>query len=248
MKNLLSIILLLSFSLASFSQKKKNEILQFYDAAGKTTKEKDAKYITRILVMNDTCWQFHRYKIMAPMISLNEYRDKEGKILHGRSSCMRPDGTLDSSGQFVNGKPNGTWLYFTSSGNIGMKKEYSMGELVSTWNAIDNNSGKKDSINNEPDVQAQFPGSAKGWSMYLISNLRYPVYARERRIQGAVILYFQVDTDGRVQEEMLLKSAELTLDNEGLRLLKESPSWLPATKNGQKVKSYVQQPVTFRLE
>src|SRR5687767_6204333 len=118
MKNLLSIIILLSIATISFSQKKKKETFQFYDAAGKSVAEKDGKFFTRILYVNDTCWQFQNYAVAGPLVSCEEYKDREGKTHHGRSAFMRPDGTLDSTGNFTNGKPDGNWLYFDNSGTL----------------------------------------------------------------------------------------------------------------------------------
>ncbi|MBC7829268.1 MAG: TonB family protein [Chitinophagaceae bacterium] len=241
MKNSLCLILLLSLSVVLFSQKSKKQVFQFWDSAGKVVREKDARYLTRIRYVNDTCWQFQHYEMMSPMISSGEYKDKDGTVRHGRSSFMRIDGTLDSTGHFVNNKPDGTWLYFSNNGRLATKKEYSMGDLLSTWNASD-----KIDHSNKPDVEAQFPGSNMEWQRYLIRNLRYPEYAMGRQIQGNVEMYFQIDAEGNVQDEILIQSVEFTLDNEALRLLRESRKWIPANKNGQKIASYKQQGIAFK--
>ena len=176
------------------------------------------------------------------MFTSIQYKEKGGQTRHGRASFMRPDGTLDSTGHFVNGLQHGIWLYFNGNGILTTKKEYSLGVLSSTWNAQD----KKDSTN--PDKEAEFPDAVVGWQKHLIKNLRYPIYAQEHELQGTVIVYFQVDTEGNLHDMILLKSASLPLDDEAIRMLRISPKWIPATKNGQVVKSYKQQPVMFRLE
>ena len=58
---------------------------------------------------------------------------------------------------------------------------------------------------------------------------------------------FTIGTDGRIHDEFLTKSVEFTLDDEALRLIKQSPKWIPATQNGRKVRSFKRQPVQFKL-
>jgi protein TonB len=161
---------------------------------------------------------------------------------------MRPDGTLDSTGHFMNGKPDGTWYYCNDNGAVIMHKEYSLGKLLSTWDAQGHSVDLKNPSSDRPDVEAEFPGAAPLWQRYLIKNLRYPLYAQKNKITGQVVTGFVVDTAGRIRNEILIRSVEFTLDAEALRLIRESSIWIPATKNGQKVNSYKEQPIRFMLE
>ena len=221
-------------------------LFQFWDVNGQAvTAEKNARFFTTIQKLNDTCWQMQNYEMMGPMISSEQYKDKAGTILHGRSAFMRTDGTLDSMGFFVNGRPNGIWMYFNNDGVLWGKKEYFNGEVISTWTPGQAGTDQKNTIHDEPDTQAEFVGGSKAWLRYLLANLRYPEYAKSRNINGHVKLLFVIDENGRVTDDIVLKSAEFTLDNEARRLLRASPKWTPATKNGQKVKSYQKTGIGF---
>ena len=239
MKKLFAIIYLILIAIAATSQKSKKVSFQFWDSAGKEVKkEKDALFFSMRQQINDTCWQIENYAMMGPLVSSEQFRDKEAKMPHGRSAFMRADGSLDSTGTFANGKPHGIWLYFNTSGQLVEEKQYAMGDLMS---AVSTEGSRSNS-----DVEARFEGGANGWLRYLMQNLRYPQYALNNKIQGDVKVGFIVDEKGRVRSEMILKSVEFSLDYEALRLIKESPKWVPAIRNGANVTSYVQQGILFR--
>ena len=248
MKKVFSTTLLLFVWIFSFGQNQKM-VFRFWNAKGKaTTEETKARFFTTTQKLNDTCWQIDSYKMMGPMISSRQYKDKDGKISHGRSAFMREDGTLDSIGSFINGKRDGTWMYFNNDAVLHMTKEYSMDELLSTWNVGEAGTEQQNPFTDQPDTPAEFAGGKDGWTRFLIRNLRYPQYAMGNNIVGSVKVLFMVDEKGRITDDIILKSAEFTLDNEARRLLHESHEWIPATKNGQKVKSYIQTGVKFKID
>jgi len=56
-----------------------------------------------------------------------------------------------------------------------------------------------------------------------------------------------VDKDGSVINAEVIQSVHPLIDDEALRLIKNSPRWRPAIQDGKKVKSYKKQPVVFQL-
>ncbi|HET9279334.1 MAG TPA: energy transducer TonB [Flavitalea sp.] len=248
MNKVFSTTLLLFVWIFSFGQRNQKMVFRFWNAKGKaTTEEAKARFFTTTQKLNDTCWQIDNYKMMGPMICSKQFKDKDGKVSHGRAAYMREDGTLDSIGSFANGVRNGMWIYFNNNGVVHMTKEYSMDELLFTWNAGEAGTEQKNPLSDQPDTPAEFPGGKHGWTRYLIRNLRYPQYAMGNNIVGSVKVLFMVDEKGRVTDDIILKSAEFTLDNEARRLLHESHEWIPATKNGRNVKSYQQTGVEFKI-
>lgn len=240
MKNLLSLCIIISLSSICFSQKTNKAVFLFWDSTGKSAvPEKDASFFTVAQKINDTCWQRQNYIMRGPLVSSEQFKSKDEKIRHGQTAIMRPDGTLDSTGTFTNGKPDGRWVYYKENGNEMMEKQYVMGELVSSKNI-------EGTSQSGFDTEASFQGGATGWQRYLIQNIRYPEYALNNKIQGEVKVGFFVDEKGRVRNEMVLKSVEFTLDYEALRLLRESPKWVPATSDEKKVTCYKQQGISFR--
>lgn len=105
----------------------------------------------------------------------------------------------------------------------------------------------KDSVLINPAIPADFAGGQKAWGSYLIHNLRYPPDAMNSQMEGIVTVHFIVEKNGRLSKVFATGAAELLLD-EGVRLIKESPRWVPAMQDGQKVRSYKDQTITFKLE
>lgn len=235
-------VMLLLSSPGAFSQSQQTEVIQYKNAKGQIVPARKAKSLTRVRVVSDTCWQFDLYGLKSPLLTSIEYKEVEGRTRHGRAAFMRQDGTLDSTGNFVNNVQHGTWLYFNNKGVLTTKKEYSMGALVFITSIGDKKAGFKF------DKEAEFPGGATGWLKHLTENLVYPTYAMENSLKGTVTAFFLVDAEGNIRDPIILKSVGFSLDDETIRMFRLSPKWIPASRDGQPVQSYKAQPITFSLE
>ena len=241
-------LVLLSLSHILFAQKSGSDIFYLWDSSwNNVPKVENAHFFTRVRFVNDTCWQHHNYKIGGPMLTLEEYKDREAKIPHGRFSYMDSLGRLDSTGYVVEGKVQGTWYFFSDTASVIWMKKYSYGKLLSVWNASDSGKREEGIFGVHSTIESDLPGPAGSWSKYVTRNIRYPPAAKAKGIQGTVLVSFTIDPDGRIQDEFLSKSVEFTLDDEAIRLLKQSPKWTPAVQNGKTVKSFKRQPVLFKL-
>ena len=60
------------------------------------------------------------------------------------------------------------------------------------------------------------------------------------------ILYI-VNSDGSISDVSALTNHGYGMEAEAIRLIKNSPKWIPAMQNGKKVNAYRKQPVTFQL-
>lgn len=82
---------------------------------------------------------------------------------------------------------------------------------------------------------------------YLQQNIRYPAKALEKHIEGRVYIQFTIDEKGRLVDGTILKSCHPMLDNEVLRIIRNSPVWQPGKQNGKAVKVSMVMPVEFVL-
>lgn len=99
------------------------------------------------------------------------------------------------------------------------------------------------------EIEASYPGGAEGWIAYLKKNLQYPKDAIKQNIEGTVVVEFIVDKSGKLSKiEAISGPAKGGLRDEGVRLIKNSGTWLPAKQNGLLVTSYRKQPFTFKLK
>ena len=99
-----------------------------------------------------------------------------------------------------------------------------------------------------PDVMPQYPGGYHAMAAFLGANIKYPPQAIHDSIQGKVFVQFKVEKDGTISDIKVLKGIGGGCDEEGIRVLKQMPKWVPATKKGKPVVSDVTLPIQFKLQ
>jgi TonB family protein len=97
------------------------------------------------------------------------------------------------------------------------------------------------------EVQPEFPGGEIALAKFLQANLKYPKLAYENGIQGKVYIQFVVQKDGNLGDMKVLREPGSGLGEEAVRVLSESPKWIPGVQNGHPVKVQFTIPVNFRL-
>ena len=94
----------------------------------------------------------------------------------------------------------------------------------------------------------QMPSPAYSLGEYLGNNIVYPDSARERNIEGRVIVQFTVDEIGNITDSKVLRGIGGGCDEEALRVIKSMPRWRPGKSDGKPVKVMYTQPISFKLE
>lgn len=94
----------------------------------------------------------------------------------------------------------------------------------------------------------QFPGGDSELINYLSQNIKYPVEAQKAGIQGRVICQFIIGRDGAINNVKVVRSVDLNLDAEAVRVIKAMPSWQPGEQRGKKVNVEYTLPINFRLQ
>lgn len=85
------------------------------------------------------------------------------------------------------------------------------------------------------------------FTKWVFMNIQYPEEAKANQIMGRVHVMFEVLEDGKVDNVRVAKSAHPLLDEEIVRVVKLSPKWKPAQKNGTPVKTTITFPFVFQL-
>lgn len=255
MKNTLSFLLLL-LSRLCMAQQYESEKVTYLNEDGKHTKEKDAVIIEQRLKLDDTLWEFNTYTPNGPRIKSLQSRDENGKTWNGRYATYDRKGNIQASGNYKMGNKEGTWYIYTPADRILKEQFYVDGKIVwqkdsTRMNAERDSTAKNDSIarDGKPlvEVEAAFPGGERGWAQYLNVNMKYPDKAIRNNIKGSVIVLFVVDTTGHIPLEQVLleRSVEYSMDKEALQIILSSPAWTPATREGKPLKVYKKQPFVF---
>lgn len=90
-------------------------------------------------------------------------------------------------------------------------------------------------------------GDANKFSKWVSKHIEYPASAQENEIQGKVILSFDVNEEGAVENVVVLKGVDEALDAEAVRVVSSSPAWTPGKQNGSPVKVNYTFPVNFTI-
>ena len=100
-----------------------------------------------------------------------------------------------------------------------------------------------------PDTFPLFKGEDPhgAFSEWVNGKLRYPEDAMNQGIQGAVLVGFTINEDGRLASMQILESPCPSLGMEALRVLAKSPKWTPGTIAGKPVKVRYTFPINFYL-
>ena len=93
----------------------------------------------------------------------------------------------------------------------------------------------------------QFPGGSKAMMQFIEDNLNYPQEAKDKKIEGRVILQLVVDDTGQVTDPKIVRSIDPLLDAEAIRIVKAMPRWTPGKQDGKAVSVRYTLPVAFLL-
>jgi TonB family protein len=97
------------------------------------------------------------------------------------------------------------------------------------------------------ELAPEYQGGQKALSKFLGSRLRYPVRARENKVQGKVYIGFIVEKNGSLSDFKVVRGIGGGCDEEAIRVLKLSPIWKPGYANGKPVRTSYTLPITFQL-
>ena len=157
---------------------------------------------------------------------------------------VRPEDEMKSQEEILSTK--------TAIGSFDVKGNDESGEVLKAKEVIATEPVKpKEEENKVFDVVEQmpsFPGGQAALMNYLNNNIKYPVIAEEKGIQGRVVVQFVVGKDGHISDVKVAKSVDPSLDKEAVRVVKAMPKWIPGKQNGQAVTVRYTLPVTFRLQ
>ena len=98
------------------------------------------------------------------------------------------------------------------------------------------------------DKLPTFPGGDKAFSNFLAKSIRYPKEAKDQKIQGRVIVSFIVEKDGKLNDIKVLRDIGGGAGAEAIRVLSESPAWIPGMQNEKPVRVAYTMPVNFALD
>jgi len=98
------------------------------------------------------------------------------------------------------------------------------------------------------DVYPEYPGGAEALFNYIITNLKYPEAAKTNKVQGKVVVSFNIMNDGAVSDVKVLQGIGSGCDEEAIRVVSKMPKWKPGEKDGKIVNVHMVLPLQFKLD
>lgn len=111
----------------------------------------------------------------------------------------------------------------------------------------------KNNINDEAfyfvvEDMPTFQGKDKDeFRKFVQKNLKYPKIAEENGISGKVFVQFDVNSKGDVDNIVIIRGVDPSLDKEALEVVKSSPKWKPGIEKGTPVRVRFVFPIVFTL-
>ena len=80
----------------------------------------------------------------------------------------------------------------------------------------------------------------------VIKYLEYPEEARKNKTEGRVVVWLQINSEGKIVQVQIKESVSESCDMAAIEALKKT-TWSPAVKAEQSIDSWVAVPIEFRL-
>jgi protein TonB len=93
----------------------------------------------------------------------------------------------------------------------------------------------------------EYPGGEMELYKFIALNSNYPEAAKFDKAQVKVTVRFIVNTDGNVEDAVVMEGVNPALDAEALRVANMLKGFIPGSQGGKPVKVYCVVPVTFTL-
>ncbi|ASB50365.1 energy transducer TonB [Alkalitalea saponilacus] len=97
------------------------------------------------------------------------------------------------------------------------------------------------------EYMPEFRGGVEGLRFFLRKNTKYPIQAYEAQVQGKVIVRFDVELCGSVQNIRIVRGVSPSLDYEAYRVVKSMPNWSTALSRGKFPPVAYTIPIVFQL-
>lgn len=111
---------------------------------------------------------------------------------------------------------------------------------------IESNAGESKVFSSVEELPS-YPGGQGAFIKYLNNTLTYPPYAKNKNIQGRVLVQFIVERSGAITNVSVAESANPVLDNEAVRVIRKMPKWRPGKEKGKIVRVKIMIPIIFKI-
>ena len=143
----------------------------------------------------------------------------------------------------------GEWSFYNNSGKIVKTISYDYKLIIneSTSNTTNDNESPPSMLSVEEMPKFQNSTNLQDFSNYVADNIIFPPMAAKIGIQGKVFLKFVINEKGQVSDIKVIKKINKDIDQEAIRVLAQSPVWIPGYQKGKLVKVNYVIPINFEF-
>lgn len=237
-----------SYSIELFEPIIGNESLLIYKTFYENKNLKTMQIIDKESTINNLTNNYNPEKIsgvsIAKLLSQNI-------VLNGQSLTWNQNGIFISKLNYKDNKLNGKQTYYDNNGVISYTSKYENGKLINSSQSYKEQNEKiseklYDNLS-ELTTKPEFPGGGSEFNNFINSNIKYPVFAQEKRVEGQVVVQFIINTDGTLSDIKVVNSVNFDLDKEATRIISILPNFIPGTINGVPVRVRLNIPINFHL-
>lgn len=106
---------------------------------------------------------------------------------------------------------------------------------------------QSDSIYSTVDKVPIYKRNRGSIQKYLAKNIKYPVDAVAKEIEGKVLVSFVITQEGKLVNAQIVEGLYVSIDEEALRVIRTAQEWKPGMIDGSSVATKVTIPVHFIL-
>jgi TonB family protein len=176
------------------------------------------------------------------------------------------NGNKREEGNYLNNTRVGLWVKYYKNGNVAIKETFSDKKIdlleIEKLKKKDRRAAFQklrylDSlfldINGQPTTrekigtEAIYPGGIEKFYEFIAKSVKYPHQARDKGLQGTVVLSFTINEKGEIEDLRVESAAYPILVKEALRVVRLTKNWTPATLAGEKISVKTTFPIKFSL-
>ena len=165
------------------------------------------------------------YYLSNSIYSKDYYSNYKRRIINGTSERWYKNGTKEMLANYVRGKQDGIQTRYYENGQVKRVENFKNGKFID-GKCFDENGLEIEFF--PYNVKPEFPGGKKALYNFLEKNFKSP-----NSNKGELIIAFYVETDGSLNHFEVVKSINKELDLAAIRILVNSPKWIPCKIDGK---------------
>ncbi len=107
--------------------------------------------------------------------------------------------------------------------------------------------GSQTEVFSAVEEQPEFEGGMPAFYKYVGSEIKYPLQARQKGVEGRVDVQFVVEKDGSLSDVKTIKGIGAGCDSEAVRVVQNAASFKPGSQRGRPVRVRMAIPIIFKL-